>query len=176
MKFHILAVTILLLVSSSCARSSKPAHESPILLASFTENFVDVEISLQNGKNGEHFLSATFMPPEGYHLYSKDIPATGVDGLGRPTLLELAEGSQLTALGGLIESARAEESDFEPRELWVYPSGEVSLSLPVELPAGNKWVDDFVKVTYMACSESVCKPPVEGKVVSIRIPGTDVVQ
>jgi hypothetical protein len=174
MKFRILAVSILLLSLVACASPSRSASESPILLASFTENFVDVEINLESGKNGEYFLSATFTPPEGYHLYSKDIPTTGVDGLGRPTLLELVEDSQLTAVGGLIESARAEEPDFEPRKLWVYPSGEVSLSLPVELPAGNKWVDDLVKVTYMACSESICKPPVEGKVVSIRIPGTDV--
>jgi hypothetical protein len=176
MKFRILAVFIPLLILISCAAPSNTALESPILLASFTENFVDVEISLKSGKNGEHFLSASFSPPDGYHLYSKDIPTTGVGGLGRPTLLELTEGSQLTVAGSLIESARAEKPDFEPRDLWVYPSGEVSLSLPVELPAGSKWVDDFVKVTYMACSESVCKPPVEGKVVSIRIPGADTVR
>ena len=77
---------------------SDSLNELSLALASFTENYVSVSIQLEGNDKGEYFLSATFMPPEGYHLYSKDIPITGVDGLGRPTLLELTEDSQLKGI------------------------------------------------------------------------------
>lgn len=116
-------------------------------------------------------LSATFTPPEGYHLYSKDIPITGIDGLGRPTLLELTPKSQLSATGDLMESIKAQEPDFEPKELLIYPLGAVTLSLPVELPSGSGWTEDEIQITYMACSASQCKLPVVAKRVLIAIPG-----
>ncbi len=167
---NVLLSTILLsAVSVSCA----PASSKPIALASFAENYVDVSIYLERDSAGNTLLSATFIPPDGHHLYSKDISINGVMGLGRPTLLELTEASQITALGGLIESAQAQVPDFEPRELLVYPEGPVTLSLPVELPPGNGWIADQVKITYMACSAVQCKPPVEGKIVPVRIPGTE---
>lgn len=150
-----------------------PAAEGPILLASLTENYVEVSIFLEQNAAGNYMLSATFTPPQGYHLYSKDIPVTGIEGLGRPTLLALTSKSVMKANGVLTESAKAEAPKFEPRELFVYPLGAVTLRLPVELPPGNDWIDDEVQVTYMACSASLCKPPVVGKIVSIRIPGAD---
>jgi hypothetical protein len=130
-------------------------------------------IFLEHTSEGNHILSVTFTPPEGYHLYSKDIPLTGIDGVGRPTLLTLTSNSEIKATGALIESVKAQSPDFEPKELLVYPVGAVTLSLPVELPPGEIWIHDEVKVTYMACSASLCKPPVVGKVVSLRIPGAD---
>jgi hypothetical protein len=166
--FNVLILIILLsTISASCA----PAQSEPIALASFTENFVGVSVTLERASGGGTFLSATFTPSEGHHLYSKDIPINGLEGLGRPTLLELPEESQMTVLGELIESVQAQEPDFEPKELLVYPAGPVTLKLPVELPPGNDWIDDEIKITYMACSDYQCKPPVEGKIVSIRIPG-----
>jgi hypothetical protein len=163
-------LAILLSVASvSCA----PAASKPLALASFTENYVSVAITLERGSAGNILLSATFTPPKGHHLYSKDIPTNGLKGLGRPTRLELTAKSQMTALGELIESAPAQEPDFEPRELFVYPAGPVTLSLPVQLPPGNNWVDDEVEITYMACSAYQCKPPMEGKIVSVRIPGAE---
>lgn len=167
---NVLLSTILLsAVSLSCA----PASRGPLALASFTENYVGVSISLQRDPAGNAVLSATFTPSDGHHLYSKDIPINGLDGLGRPTLLELTENSQITALGGLIESTQAQEPDFEPKELLVYPEGPVTLSLPIELPPGSDWIDDEIEVTYMACSAYQCKPPVEGKIVAVRIPGAE---
>jgi hypothetical protein len=168
---NILVLTVLLSAASlSCA--SVP--DQPIVLASFTENFVDVSITLERASAGTTFLSATFTPSEGHHLYSAHIPINGLEGLGRPTLLELPEASHMTALGALIESAQAQEPDFEPKELLIYPAGPVTLRLPVELPTGSDWVDDEVKVTYMACSAYQCKPPVVGKLVPVRIPSAEV--
>jgi hypothetical protein len=181
LKFHmklriflnvVLWTMLLLAASVSCT----PAPWQPISLASFTENYVDVSIYLERNSPGNYFLSATFTPPNGYHLYSKDIPITGVDGLGRPTLLELTIESQMRATGELTESARAEKPDFEPRDLLVYPLGALTLSLPVELPSGNDWVNDELKVTYMVCSANQCKPPVEGKIVSVRVPGVNAIK
>ena len=171
LRLSVLLFTVLLSVTStSCA----PALNEPIALASFTENYVEVSILLERNLAGNYLLSARFTPPEGYHLYSKDIPLTGANGLGRPTLLELTPDSQLKATGQLVESVRAQKPDFEPKELLVYPTGPVTVSLPVALPSGDSWINDEIKITYMTCSAVQCKPPVEGKIISIRIPGTDV--
>ncbi|MGB8983507.1 MAG: hypothetical protein WCC12_16690 [Anaerolineales bacterium] len=168
--FSVLSIIFLLAaVNAACT----PASGEPIVLASFTENYVSVSISLERDPAGGAFLSATFTPPDGHHLYSKDIPASGLDGLGRPTLLELAAESRITALGQLTESVQAQEPDFEPRELLVYPEGPVTLRLPVELPPGEDWIAEEIKITYMACSAYQCKPPVEGKIVQVRIPGAE---
>lgn len=165
--FSVLMLIILLsTVSLSCA----PAQSGPIALAAFTENYVEVSISLERNPDRTTFLSATFTPADGHHLYSTHIPIHGLEGLGRPTLLELTEESQMTALGAVIESVQAQEPDFEPKELHVYPVGPVTLRLPVELPSGNAWIDDEVRITYMACTAYQCKPPVVGKIVPVRIP------
>jgi len=174
MKLHTLFILSLLCVLAACGRSSTAAQGISLSLASFTENYVDVSIHLEGSVGEGYILSATFTPPDGYHLYSKDIPLNGVEGLGRPTLLELTEYSQIHALGVLTESVKTMEPNFEPKELLVYPSGAVTLRLPIELPAGDAWLDDTVKVTFMACSASTCKPPITGKIVPIRIPGVGV--
>jgi hypothetical protein len=153
--------------------SCTPVKEEGISLASFTENYVEVAIHLKKTLTGGHILSATFTPPEGYHLYSKDIPITGTDGLGRPTLLELTSDSLMKSGGTLSESVQAEVPDFGPEELLVYPVGAVTLSLPVNLPPGNDWVEDELSVTFMACSASLCKPPVVGKIVPVQVPGAE---
>ena len=169
MKTKVFLVIVVILLTTTCAGQKKVSI--PIVLAEFSENYVDVSILLENNANGDFFLSATFTPPDGFHLYGKDIPISGVEGLGRPTLLELTNGSQMQSLGGLLESAPAETPNFEPKELLVYPPGAVTLRLPIKLPPGNGWVDDVVKVTYMACSDRGCKAPVTGKLVPVRVPG-----
>jgi hypothetical protein len=145
-------------------------------LASATENGVKVVVRLvpSQTQNDQFALSATFTPLESdLYLYSKDIPTNGVQGLGRPTLLELAKDSRLTALGGLTESVPAQTPEVEPKELLVYPPGEVTLSLPIALPPGSCQLDDNVSVTYAACSERGCKAPVVSKKIAISVPCRD---
>lgn len=153
--------------------SCTPAPGATISLASFTENYVEVSIYLERDARGNHRLSATFTPPDGYHLYSKDTPISGIDGAGRPTLLELTTNSQIKAIGDLMESVPAQEQDFGPRDLLVYPQGPVTLSLYVELPAVDGWIEDELQVTYMACSGKQCKPPVVAKRVLLPIPSAE---
>ncbi len=161
-----LSVVLLSIVVVSCA--SVP--NLPIPLASFSENDVSVSIALEQSSAGNYLLSATFTPPDGYHLYSKDIPVRGINGIGRPTLLELTAQSQMKALGSLADSVPPEKFYFEHNEFQVYPLGAVILSLPIQLPPGRGWVNDELKLTFMACSSNLCKPPVEGKIVAIRVP------
>ena len=158
------ACALLMLFCVSCANSNA------IPLANFTENSVAVFIQLEHKQDGSYRLSARFTPPAGFHLYSKDIPRTGVDGLGRPTLLELPVGAKMQAAGPLTESVPAEIPAFEPKELLVYPAGPVTLILPVSLPENQTGAtQDVLSVTYMACSKTNCKPPVVGKIISINV-------
>lgn len=167
-KFFGFAVLFLLLCSA-CTRS----RSYPLELATFSKNSVIVLIDLEKGEDEKHFFSATFTPEPGFHLYSKDLPITGVDGLGRPTLLEAGVESHYQVTGELIETVPAEIPEFEPKDLWVYPSGAITLRLPIELPPGNGWTEDTVRITYMACSDRGCKAPVIGQEIAIRIPGKE---
>ena len=80
----------------------------------------------------------------------------------------------MKVLGRLAENIPAENFYFEHNEFMVYPLGAVTLSLPIELSPVNTWVTDELKITFMACSSTQCKPPMEGKIVSIRVPGAGI--
>jgi hypothetical protein len=169
--FVLLVISLLFLA----ACSSKPvlAPGSPLSLASFSENGVSVTIFLEQDASGQAILAATFSPLEaGYHLYSMNLPPEGVNGIGRPTLLELIPGSQIQAKGELTTDIL--EIILEGAEgLMVYPEGPVTLRMAILLPGGNEWVDENISVTYMACSSISCRPPVIDKLTAIRIPGSD---
>lgn len=169
-KKYSLLVLVIFMLCTACTNLFQQPVQVPLVLANFTENSVNVILQLDRDVNGQFYLSAEFIPSDGYHLYSKDIPITGVDGLGRPTLFSLAETSQLISTGELIESVQAQVPDFEPKELLVYPLGAVTLRMPVNLPAGDAWLQESVLVTFMACSDVGCKPPVMQKEVIVQIP------
>ncbi len=148
-----------------------------LLLETFTKNSVSVSIYLRQSKTDRMPLSLHILfQPKGFTLYSKDIPRNGVEGLGRPTLLELTQNSQMKAAGELLESVPAQIPEFEPKELLVYPIGNVALTLPITLPAGEDWVNDEVSITYMACSDRGCKAPVENEVISVHISGKSIIE
>ena len=159
--------------ASACTPASMLAPNSSLPLTSFTENNVEVSVALVRDTQGTIFLTATFTPPPHYYMYSKELPRHGVDGLGRPTLLELTDNSRMTGLGLLIESVSAVNEIFADISLPVYPSGPVTLSLPVSLPPGADWVEDEISLTFMACSAQGCKPPVVQKIIPVRVPGAD---
>ena len=159
----------LALLLSACV-SPTAGFVSPQRLAAFSQNSVSVAITLQQDVSGNLYLAATFTPASGDHLYSKDIPRDGINGLGRPTLLEIPPQSGLRVTGGLKASVDDETASTGPAELKVYPPGPVTLRLPVRLPTGQGWYDDQVSVTYMACSQTTCKAPVIGKIVRVHLP------
>lgn len=172
--FQILSLAVLsAILISSCSGLFSPAADEPLQLAEFTKNSVTVTIYLNPPRDGINSLSASFVPAEGLHLYSKDVPPGGVEGLGRPTLLELTQESKMIAAGELAENIPAQIPDFEPKDLLIYPAGGVILTLPITLPVGKDWVDDEISLTYMACSDTSCKAPVVGYVLSVQIPGNE---
>ena len=168
-------ILVLFLGTVSCQKAPRTAQT--LRLATSTENKVTVTIALSHAENGQVILSATFTPQTpSLHLYSKEIPRNGIDGLGRPTLLEIVKGSILKANGELTESVASQPPPFDPKELLVYPAGPVTLSQPVLLPEGNNWTNDVVLVTYMACDEQGCREPVQQKPIIIKIPGNQLFQ
>ena len=171
-------LTFILFGAVSCRPASILGRGQTLKLATSVENKVEVTISLTRNESGQFLLSATFTPQLlSLHLYSKKIPRNGVDGVGRPTLLELAEGSVLKANGELIENVAASQPPpLDPDELLTYPAGPVTLSLPVLLPNGNNWVNDEVLVTYMVCDGQGCHAPVQQKSIAIKIPGKGLFQ
>jgi hypothetical protein len=145
-----------------------PAPARP--LASFSEHGVRVDISLEPRRLGAPLLVARFTPdaPSG-HLYSIDLPRDGIDGVGRPTLLEIPPQPGLRALG----PARADRSPLSQQldgfsaPLPIYPDGPVTLRMPVEATGGPA----TLSISYMACSsEGYCLPPVSGHVVTVEFP------
>ena len=172
MKYVLQIVLIFtLLITSSCRPAPALEPGQTLQLATSAENKVEVTISLTRSEDGQFILSATFTPQLlNMHLYSMEIPRDGVDGLGRPTLLELPEGSALKANGKLTEDLAASQPPLQPGDLRLYPAGPVTLNLPVLLPNGNNWVNDEIIVTYMACDEQGCRAPVQQKPIAIKIP------
>jgi hypothetical protein len=174
---HII-LAFILFSAASCQPAPNLEPGQTLELATSAENKVDVTIALTRDQSGQFILSATFTPQLlGLHLYSKEIPRNGVDGLGRPTLLELAKGSAIKANGELAENAiSSQASSFDPDGLLLYPAGPVTLSLPVLLPEGNSWVSEEVLVTYMACDGQGCRAPVQQKPIAIKIPSRGLFQ
>jgi hypothetical protein len=174
-----LFMTFTLFIVTSCQPAPKLEPGQTLNLATSAENKVEVTISLTRDLSGQFILSATFTPELlSLHLYSKEIPRNGVEGLGRPTLLELAEDSVLKSNGELSENTvSSQSSSFDPEGLLLlYPAGPVTLSLPVLLPEGNNWINDRVLVTYMACDGQGCRAPVQLKPIAIRIPSLGLFQ
>ena len=135
-------------------------------LAEVTENFVKVAVSLEADSAGQPVIRATFTPiQEGLHLYGKDMPEEGVNGLGRPT--------RLNVLGGAIKSAGPVFSDLSPHDLDglpVYPEGPVTLRQPIKITRGSDLTAQ-IELTYMACrTGGECKIPVERKRVEFKLP------
>ncbi|MFR9797340.1 hypothetical protein ACL02U_15725 [Streptomyces sp. MS06] len=126
-----------------------------------------VTVTLLPASDGQRRLRATFSPQQaGFHIYSIDLPAQGVDGLGVPTRLSV-EGD-LTAVG----RPTADRSVLHLRpaglttELPVYPNGPVTFTLPVR-QTGSHRAD--VIVSYGACSEGRCLIPVTGEVIHLSL-------
>jgi hypothetical protein len=171
--FDLLVFATLVLFTVSCNTHPDYSPGTSVSLADFSKNSVTVSVQLERDTAGNFYLAATYTPIDGYHLYSKDIPRKGVDGVGRPTLLELTSDSKLQATGGLIENPATQSESLRPHDLLIYPAGPVTLKLPVLLPDSKKLMDDSISISYMACSSStgICKPPVEGEIIKIKIPG-----
>jgi hypothetical protein len=143
------------------------------ILSEVEDSGVKVTFFLVEGGNGKHWLRATFSPLElGFHVYSKDLPKDGIDGIGRPTLLELIENPAIANIGELTADKKIHNlmSPLNADGFPVYPDGPVTLSLPFTMKQdANGTVDVMAKITYMACTKTSCNAPVEGKAVKLTL-------
>lgn len=128
----------------------------------FTDQGVSVAMRLSD--DGARLVT-TFTPQRpGFHLYSVGLPADGIQGLGRPTRVEVA--GALRSRGPLIAEAPVKMLPMEGTDLTfpVYPDGPVTTDLPV---AVDEHGDAKVLVSYAACSPQECLMPVTGHPVEI---------
>ena len=140
-------------------------------LATFTERGVQVSLSLDRDRSGGLWLSGVFSPlAASTHLYSSDLPAEGIQGLGRPTRLALAPGSSLKAAGPLVADRVVIQDRIDELKvsLPVYPAGAVTVRMPVVV-ADRSAATATVLVSYMACGPHGCLAPVIDRRVPIDI-------
>jgi hypothetical protein len=145
-------------------------------LATFTENGVRIDLALEQDGNATAILAATYTPLDALvHVYSKDLPRNGINGAGRPTLLELPDQRQAQSIGPLTASQPVLLDRFATLDTAfpVYPDGPVTLRLPIKLAGSGEPASITVHITYMACSSTgFCLPPVEAKPLTLVLPPT----
>lgn len=107
---------------------------------------------------------------EKMHFYDSSLPLNGLDGVGRPTRVEVKEflyfkhAKHATVIESLVPS-----SD----KLKKYPDGPVNLLLaltPKNIDSIKQYAPVTFLMTYMACGESICNMPVTQKPLKILIP------
>lgn len=135
---------------------------------------VQVELSSAWSGDGKLIVRARFTPDDpAFHLYSKDLPRKGVNGIGRPTLIEVADRGRFTEIGELIADQKAiQQLDATSNTSHsIYPSGPVTLYLSLLRPESSHGQEQItIRLTYMSCSERVCNLPVERAAVSLTLP------
>lgn len=139
------------------------ADEQSNATAAFTDGGVHVALSLGTGERPE--LVARFRPVKaGFHVYSAHLPVGGVQGLGQRTSVQPA--GALRAAGPLRMSAPVHDLLIKPLHLTlpVYPNGPVTARMTVRRAGAGP---SRVLVSYAACSDRVCYPPVKNHVVDL---------
>jgi hypothetical protein len=154
------AVAVLILSGCGTNRAPDPTGHA-------TADGVTVTVTLLPASEGQRELRATFSPQRpGFHIYSIDLPAQGIDGLGIPTRLSVQGG--LTAVGKPTANlaTRLLRPAGLPTEIPVYPDGSVTFTLPVRQTSSHQ---AEVIVSYGACSETTCLMPVNDEVIHLGL-------
>ena len=164
---------VLVLVAAILFWSIRSSARANVLWEA-VENEVSVTVEVVRRPAGQLEMLAKFTPTrEHFHLYSKDLPKNGVDGLGRPTLIEVVSPfGAIRPTGALTADQPTHDLHFESLGLIfpVYPEGIVTLRLPFEF-TGTDGADSVeLSVTYMTCSDQVCLAPVIDRRFTVNIP------
>ncbi|MEU6753560.1 hypothetical protein ABZ914_45665 [Spirillospora sp. NPDC046719] len=144
----------LVLVVGGCGH-----HEDAPEPSRFTEGGVEVSVSVSDTS-----VKAVYRPLRpGFHVYSVDLPAGGVDGLGVATRLDVRGGLTATGRSTADRPVRMLALPSLGVSLPVYPDGPVTVSLPVRRTGRTA----EVVVSYAACSSGTCLPPVTDHVTRV---------
>jgi len=146
---------------------------SPPVVHHQDDGRVQVELSSAWSDDGRLVVRAVFTPDDpGYHLYGSQMAKTGVQGIGRPTLLEVSGDPIFAEVGPLVWDKNPIEHLDKMLNLVLplYPDGPVTLYLPLNFqtpPQGPTQIP--VQLTYMACSKQSCYSPIEQHVEQIEV-------
>lgn len=170
-----IGIIVLLIGGLYLMQTSRPQAEidNRLTLVHFTDKGVAVLIEVKAYPSGQMELLGTFTPTRAhFHLYSKDLPRNGLNGFGRPTLMEVINSEGISFLGALEADQPTMDLYYEKLGISfpVYPEGLVILSLPFTLEKNDEDVTMELSVTYLACSDNRCLAPVVDKRLDIKIP------
>ncbi|MFA7769100.1 hypothetical protein [Streptomyces sp. NRRL S-448] len=144
------------------------AGAAPAPTTSFTENGVTVTLSVSDWHAPKGTLTAVFTPEKkGFHLYSTELPLTGVEGVGRPTAVDVT--GVLKADGKLTAAADVRKISVPGVDapMPVYPDGPVTTTLPIRADGNG---DATVLLGYASCSaKEGCTIPVADHPVHLRL-------
>ena len=153
---------------SGSGPEAAPGSSTPAAIASVSQQGVRVDLRWTPASARNGTLAATFAPlRKGFHLYSAQLPATGIEGVGRPTRLEV--GGRLVAMAPATADRAVTSLHVAGVDapVPVYPDGPVTLWVPVQLSGSGP---DQVWLSYAACSSSTCLPPVTRLPVPLTLP------
>ncbi|WP_330294279.1 hypothetical protein [Streptomyces sp. NBC_00503] len=152
----------------ACGGEPAGASGGPAPTTRFSENGVTVTLSLSHWHASKGTITAVFAPEaEGFHLYSTDLPPTGIEGVGRPTTVAVTG-----ALGaeGELRAAAEVRSIAVPgvdAPVPVYPDGPVTTTLAVRAAGSG---EATVLLGYASCStRDGCTIPVSDHPVHLRV-------
>ncbi|MFJ4863539.1 hypothetical protein [Streptomyces sp. NPDC088748] len=164
----LLCLAALTACGEQSAESSAAAPAAPAATSNFSENGVTVTLSVSDWHAPNGTLTAVFTPEEkGFHLYSTELPLTGIEGVGRPTAVAVT--GALKAEGKLKAAAdvRTISVPGVDAPVPVYPDGPVTTTLPIRADGNG---DATVLLGYASCStEQGCTIPVADRPVHLRI-------
>ncbi|MFE2170237.1 hypothetical protein ACFXB3_35030 [Streptomyces sp. NPDC059447] len=167
-KARIAAALVPLAALVACGGQSTEAgaHDAPT--TRFTENGVTVTLTVSDWHAPNGTLTAVFTPEgKGFHLYSTDLPAAGIEGVGRPTAVDVT--GVLRADGKLTASADVRTINVPGVEapVPVYPDGPVTTTLPIRADGNG---EATVLLGYASCSaKEGCTIPVSDRPVHLRV-------
>ncbi|MEY9855081.1 hypothetical protein ABH935_000680 [Catenulispora sp. GAS73] len=161
------AVAALLVAGAAtwfATRSDTPKQST---VARFTSQGVTVTITVKDHVASHATIVATFTPQKpGFHLYSADLPANGIQGVGRP--IKVVPQGKLHGTGPLTADAKVLTLPLAGTDLTlpVYPDGPVTAELPVALDGDGAAT---LLVSYAACSSNDCLPPVTDHPIDLEV-------
>jgi hypothetical protein len=164
-----LAAAVVLVAAASC---SPGAAAPPRALSrngvTVTLSFRPASPATQAGADAGQLL-ATFRPDKpGFHLYSKDLPQSGIAGVGYPIRARPASGLVLTGIPAANVDPVPLNLPSIGLTLPVYPDGPVTLIEPVRR-LSRAAGDAKILVSYAACSRTLCLQPVVNQSVAVAL-------
>ncbi|MFD4868140.1 hypothetical protein [Streptomyces sp. NPDC058412] len=173
-KVRIAAALVSLAALAACGQQPAKGSDAGAATAApttrFSENGVTVTLSVSDWRASKGTVTAVFTPErKGFHLYSIDLPATGIEDVGRPTAMTVS--GALKAEGRLTaaEDVRSISVPGVDAPVPVYPDGPVTTTLPVSADGNG---DATLLLGYASCSsQDGCTIPVSDRPVRLRVTG-----